>query len=112
MDKTNLEEEINEALDEIIKHGVAPDDIISLADTVPLMLSDDYRKRRIAELLQVSIRYAKLKKYINKCFNEGKSWSCITELHTQLIHMKNYATVLKNRVDRMDTSTDEVNEQI
>ena len=38
----------------------------SYADTVDLMLSDDYKERFIAEYMQTKIRYEKLKAFCNK----------------------------------------------
>lgn len=37
-----------------------------LRDTIPDMMSDDYRKRFIVEYQQTKIRYEKLKAYCNK----------------------------------------------
>ena len=46
--------------------SISGDDRMNLADTVSLMLSDDWKDRFIAEYLQVKIRYNKLHKLIIK----------------------------------------------
>ena len=39
---------------------------ITLEDTTPMMVSDDYRERFKAEYIQTQIRYQKLKKFNNR----------------------------------------------
>lgn len=47
--------------------------MMTLADTIPMMTSDDYRERFFAEYAQTKIRYEKLKDLLNQI--EASMWS-------------------------------------
>lgn len=76
------------------------DKITSLAQTVDLMLSDDYKERFIAEFAQVKIRILKLEKMLRdyKSGSLGFEPDCpIQALYTQLSYMTSYAETLRSR---------------
>ena len=75
-------------------------------DTVPLMLSPDYKARFVAEYRQTKIRYGKLKAYCDRIEMaethpkkvEMPPHDCnIDLLRTQLYHMRNYLDILEKR---------------
>lgn len=76
--------------------------MMTLADTVELMTSDDYKKRFIAEYLQTKIRYDKLHKALVK-YEAGTlhyKFTCPVEiLRGQTYHMGEYLTQLEIRAE-------------
>lgn len=75
-------------------------------DTVPLMLSPDYKAHFVAEYRQTKIRYVKLKALCNRIEMaethpkkvEMPPHDCnIDLLRTQLYHMRNYLDILEER---------------
>ena len=76
------------------------DKITTLAQTVDLMLSDDYKERFIAEFAQVKIRLLKLERLLRdyKSGSLGFEPDCpIQALYTQLAYMSSYAETLRSR---------------
>ncbi len=74
--------------------------MIELKDTVTMMLSDDYKKRFIAEYCQLKIRYKKLYAVLEKHAADKLDFklSCPDEiLYQQLDHMEAYLKVMKVR---------------
>jgi hypothetical protein len=66
---------------------------VELKDTVELMLSDDYKKRLLAEYIQVNVRAVKLADYIKN----NKSNDDIQLLKDQLMTMCGYILALSKR---------------
>lgn len=76
--------------------------MMTLADTVELMTSDDYKKRFIAEYLQTKIRYDKLHKMLvqYEAGTLGFTPNCPVEvLRGQAYHMGNYLMQLEIRAE-------------
>lgn len=74
-----------------------------LKDTVPLMCSEDYRSRFLAEYLQLKIRTDKLEAMIKKWRKNELAFtpnSPIDLLETQLNCMKSYLACLDTRASR------------
>ena len=74
--------------------------MIELKDTVPMMVSDDYKERFVAEYSQLSIRYKKLYAVLEKYAADKLDFkpTCPIEiLYEQLDHMEAYLNVLKTR---------------
>lgn len=75
---------------------------MTLKDTIPLMLSDDWKDRLKAEYWQAKIRLDKLFTFIDDV-REGRKESLPTgamnELIMQAVHMQRYFNVLKRRVN-------------
>lgn len=74
--------------------------MIELKDTVPMMISDDYKERFVAEYSQLSIRYKKLYAVLEKYAADKLDFkpTCPIEiLYEQLDHMEAYLNVLKTR---------------
>lgn len=70
----------------------------SLKDTVDNMLSEDYKKRFIAEIEQLEIRYIKLKNVIQDY--SKNNYNCpLKTLESQLKYMGLYLSVLYERLD-------------
>ena len=73
---------------------------MELKDTIPGMLSPDYKERFIAEYRQLSIRTLKLEIFLDNYRNGRLSFkpTCSIELlEQQLDIMKTYITVLEER---------------
>ena len=73
--------------------------LMELSDSIPLMLSDNYKDRIAAEFAQLEIRTRKLKDYIER-INRGE---CVPDckmstLYMQLAYMLAYAGALEARV--------------
>ena len=74
--------------------------MIELKDTVPMMISDDYKKRFVAEYTQLMIRYKKLYAVLEKYAADKLDFkpTCPIEiLYEQLDHMEAYLNVLETR---------------
>ena len=74
--------------------------MIELKDTVPMMISDDYKKRFVAEYAQLKIRYNKLYAVLEKYAADKLDFKppCPIEiLYEQLDHMEAYLNVLETR---------------
>lgn len=73
-----------------------------LCDTVEMMLSDDYKKRFVAEYVQTKIRYKKLHRMTTK-YEAGTldfEPQCSLELlKEQKMHMGNYIHTLEVRAE-------------
>lgn len=79
--------------------------MFELKDTVPMMISDDYKKRFVAEYSQLSIRYKKLYAVLEKYAADKLDFepTCPIEiLYEQLDHMEAYLSVLKTRAKYED----------
>lgn len=79
--------------------------MIELKDTVPMMISDDYKERFVAEYSQLSIRYKKLYAVLEKYAADKLDFkpTCPIEiLYEQLDHMEAYLNVLKIRAKYED----------
>ena len=74
--------------------------MIELKDTIPMMISDDYKERFVAEYAQLKIRYKKryavLEKYAADKL-DVKPTCPIETLYEQLDHMEAYLSVLETR---------------
>lgn len=94
-----------------------------LQDTMPLMLSSDYKDRFIAEYWQTKIRYEKLEIMVKKWDAQALDFvpTCPREIYDeQLSHMFDYLAVLEERAkiekinldiyrsDRLRSSEDEI----
>ena len=76
--------------------------MMTLADTVELMNSDEYKKRFIAEYLQTKIRYDKLHRLLvqYEAGTLGFITTCPVEvLRSQAHHMGNYLMQLEIRAE-------------
>ena len=76
-----------------------------LKDTFDLMVSDDYKKRFVAEYAQLKIRYNKLYAVLEKYAADKLDFkpTCPIEiLYEQLDHMEAYLNILKIRADYED----------
>jgi len=74
--------------------------MITLNDTCAMMLSDDYKKRFVAEYSQTKIRYKKLYAMLEKHAADKLDFkpTCPIEiLYEQLDHMEAYLNVMKVR---------------
>ena len=74
--------------------------MIELKDTVEMMVSDDYKKRFVAEYTQLMIRYKKLYAVLEKYAADKLDFkpTCPIEiLYEQLDHMEAYLNVLETR---------------
>ena len=74
--------------------------MFELKDTFDLMVSDDYKKRFVAEYAQLKIRYNKLYAVLEKYAADKldfKQTSPIEILYEQLDHMEAYLGVLETR---------------
>ena len=74
--------------------------MIELKDTVPMMISDDYKERFVAEYVQLKIRYKKLYAVLEKYAADKLDFkpTCPIEiLYEQLDHMEAYLEILKIR---------------
>lgn len=74
--------------------------MMTLAETVPMMTSEDYRDRFRAEYFQLVNRIEKLSRFMKRA-KEGKvklpyPWTMFDE---QLKYMRGYRDVLKARID-------------
>ena len=79
--------------------------MIELKDTVPMMISDDYKERFVAEYVQLKIRYKKLYAVLEKYAADKLDFkpTCPIEiLYEQLDHMEAYLNILKIRADYED----------
>lgn len=79
--------------------------MIELKDTVPMMISDDYKERFVAEYSQLSIRYKKLYVVLEKYAADKLDFkpTCPIEiLYEQLDHMEAYLSVLETRAKYED----------
>ena len=79
--------------------------MIELKDTVEMMVSDDYKKRFVAEYTQLMIRYKKLYAVLEKYAADKLDFkpTCPIEiLYEQLDHMEAYLNILKIRADYED----------
>ena len=75
---------------------------MQLKDTVYLMLSDDYKKRLMAEYFQADIRANKLHKVLEKykqCSLDFKPNCSYELLNKRLIHLKEYLGTLKEEAN-------------
>ena len=68
---------------------------VELKDTVELMLSDDYKKRLLAEYIQVNIRAVKLMDFI-KTYEPNDDTQLLKD---QLMTMCAYILALRKRAD-------------
>jgi hypothetical protein len=88
---------------------------MELKETVPLMLSEDYKERFIAEYQQLTIRIVKLDAFLQKYKSDALDFTpdCpYNILNEQLVHMKLYRNILEERaeiedVELMEGSTDQ-----
>ena len=74
--------------------------MFGLKDTVPMMISDDYKERFVAEYAQLKIRYKKLYAVLEKYAADNLDFkpTCPIEiLYEQLDHMEAYLGVLETR---------------
>lgn len=71
---------------------------VELKDTVELMLSDDYKKRLLAEYIQVNVRAVKLMEFIKN----NESNDDVQLLKDQLMTMSAYILALRKRADIED----------
>ena len=74
--------------------------MFGLKDTVPMMISDDYKERFVAEYTQLKIRYKKLYAVLEKYAADKLDFkpTCPIEiLYEQLDHMEAYLSVLETR---------------
>ena len=74
--------------------------MFGLKDTVPMMVSDDYKERFVAEYVQLKIRYKKLYAVLEKYAADKLDFkpTCPIEiLYEQLDHMEAYLSVLETR---------------
>ena len=71
---------------------------VELKDTVELMLSDDYKKRLLAEYIQVNVRAVKLMEFIKN----NESNDDVQLLKDQLMTMCGYILMLRKRADIED----------
>ena len=74
--------------------------MFGLKDTVPMMISDDYKERFVAEYAQLKIRYKKLYAVLEKYAADKLDFkpTCPIEiLYEQLDHMEAYLGVLEAR---------------
>ena len=74
--------------------------MFELKDTVPMMISDDYKKRFVAEYAQLKTRYNKLYAVLEKYAADKLDFkpTCPIEiLYEQLDHMEAYLGVLETR---------------
>lgn len=74
--------------------------MFGLKDTVPMMISDDYKERFVAEYVQLKIRYKKLYAVLEKYAADKLDFkpTCPVEiLYEQLDHMEAYLSVLETR---------------
>lgn len=74
--------------------------MFELKDTVPMMISDDYKERFVAEYAQLKIRYKKLYAVLEKYAADKLDFkpTCPIEiLYEQLDHMEAYLSVLETR---------------
>ena len=74
--------------------------MFGLKDTVPMMISDDYKERFVAEYAQLKIRYKKLYAVLEKYAADKLDFkpTCPIEiLYEQLDHMEAYLSVLETR---------------
>lgn len=74
--------------------------MFGLKDTVPMMSSDDYKERFVAEYAQLKIRYDKLYTVLEKYAADKLDFkpTCPIEiLYEQLDHMEAYLSVLETR---------------
>lgn len=74
--------------------------MFGLKDTVPMMISDDYKERFVAEYAQLKIRYKKLYAVLEKYAADKLDFkpTCPIEiLYEQLDHMEAYLEILKIR---------------
>lgn len=72
--------------------------MFGLKDTVPMMISDDYKERFVAEYAQLKIRYKKLYAVLEKYAADKLDFkpTCPIEiLYEQLDHMEAYLGVLE-----------------
>ena len=79
--------------------------MFELKDTVPMMISDDYKERFVAEYSQLIIRYKKLYAVLEKYAADKLDFkpTCPIEiLYEQLDHMEAYLSVLKTRAKYED----------
>lgn len=79
--------------------------MFGLKDTVPMMISDDYKERFVAEYAQLKIRYNKLYAVLEKYAADKLDFkpTCPIEiLYEQLDHMEAYLNILKIRADYED----------
>ena len=74
--------------------------MFGLKDTIPMMGSDDYKERFVAEYAQLKIRYDKLYAVLEKYAADKLDFkpTCPIEiLYEQLDHMEAYLSVLETR---------------
>lgn len=71
---------------------------MELKDTIELMIHDEYKKRFVAEYVQLSIRIRKLKSVLND-YSEDKFDCPYDLLHEQYIFMSQYKRILETRAE-------------
>ena len=79
--------------------------MFGLKDTVPMMISDDYKERFVAEYAQLKIRHKKLYAVLEKYAADKLDFkpTCPIEiLYEQLDHMEAYLDVLETRAKYED----------
>lgn len=86
-----------------------------LCDTAPLMASEDYKERFIAEYVQAEIRYRRLAKLMDKVKNNNLP-DCFTPtcpidiLDMQRVEMAAYLAILKKRAEIEEITLPEIEE--
>ena len=106
MNEMTLEEKIKRAADKNDDYVIHFDDV-TLADTIPLMLSKDYKERLLAEYLQLCIRWKKIEYAVSKRMaNVGMVAASIDntlrDLNRQAGAMSSYMYILKQRLRNED----------
>lgn len=76
---------------------------MKLEDTIPLMLSDDYRKRGIAEYFQIKIRVQQNKEFIRKWKNNELTFTPLNSIEQSEIQLKAMELYLYTLRDRLRT---------
>jgi hypothetical protein len=74
----------------------------AMADTVEMMMSEDYRQRFVAEYVQTKLRYERLRKMLNKLdagVLEFKPKCSRELLMEQAMYMGNYLRCLEIRAE-------------
>lgn len=81
---------------------------MELKDTIEMMTSGDYKERFKAEYWQLKIRYDKLQNMIDNWDKLDFAPTCTYNTYKyQLIYMKYYMTVLRNRARQEGVDLDD-----
>lgn len=92
---TEVEQELT--LEEIIKN-INNYDEVTLADTVSLMNSDDYKKRFVAEYMQLKIRYNNL----HKMLVQKEAGTLAFEPTTPVLTLKNQKSFMGQYLNQLE----------